>query len=116
MQRLTATVSTFAFLLWILPLGVFIAPSKEKILCGGQRAICMCSHGGHHKHSLPATGYSFEKSDDQKEEGSGFASSTHYEAAVQLRDPGLAASRHGSDPQTLRQLLVLRPVEHVPKV
>lgn len=24
-------------------MGVFIAPSKEKMLCGGQRAVCLCS-------------------------------------------------------------------------
>jgi len=25
-----------------LPLGIFIKPSQEKVVCDGQRAICMC--------------------------------------------------------------------------
>ncbi len=30
------------FFLWLLPLGFFIKSSQEKIVCNGQRAICMC--------------------------------------------------------------------------
>src|SRR5262245_15978819 len=44
MFRLIRTILAFVFLLWLLPLGIFIAPSKEKLLCDGQRAICLCSH------------------------------------------------------------------------
>ena len=43
MHRLTAIFLTAVFILWLIPLGIFIAPSKEQLLCGGQRAVCLCS-------------------------------------------------------------------------
>ena len=39
-----------SFILWVLPLGVFIKPSQEKLACDGQRAMCMC-HALVPKHS-----------------------------------------------------------------
>ncbi|MCA9401255.1 MAG: hypothetical protein KC713_06485 [Candidatus Omnitrophica bacterium] len=32
------------FLIWILPLGIFIKPDMEKKACNGRRAICLCRH------------------------------------------------------------------------
>ncbi len=43
MKRLVSIAIVAIFLLWLLPLGIFIKPSQEKILCGGQRAVCLCS-------------------------------------------------------------------------
>ena len=42
MLRIFSLFSAAVFLSWLLPLGVFIAPSQQKWVCGGQRAICMC--------------------------------------------------------------------------
>lgn len=44
MKKLLSISITFIFLIWILPLGAFIAPAKEGLACAGQRAICLCSH------------------------------------------------------------------------
>ena len=44
MPRFIHTAVAFVFLVWILPLGVFIKPWQERVACGGQRAICLCSH------------------------------------------------------------------------
>ena len=42
MKRLLASFLVISFILWILPLGIFIKPSQQKLACDGQRAICMC--------------------------------------------------------------------------
>lgn len=44
MKIVSAFVSLTIFL-WILPLGNFIKPSQEKVVCDGQRAFHMCSMG-----------------------------------------------------------------------
>jgi len=44
MKCLARTFTIIFFFAWLLPLGVFITPSQEKIACGGKRAICLCSH------------------------------------------------------------------------
>ena len=42
MRHFIALLTVVLFLIWLLPLGVFIKPSQEKVACDGQRAICMC--------------------------------------------------------------------------
>src|SRR5438552_3879880 len=42
MKTLLPLFLTLSFILWILPLGIFIKPSHEKLACDGQRAVCMC--------------------------------------------------------------------------
>jgi len=42
MKKLPAVLIIVSFIFWILPLGVFIKPSLEKLACDGQRAMCMC--------------------------------------------------------------------------
>jgi hypothetical protein len=42
MKRALSLFLLVSFILWVLPLGVFIKPCQEKLLCDGQRAMCMC--------------------------------------------------------------------------
>jgi hypothetical protein len=42
MKSLVVSCTVLLFFVWLLPLGVFIKPSQEKVVCDGQRAICMC--------------------------------------------------------------------------
>ena len=42
MKKLLIFFLAVSFILWILPLGVFIKPSLQKLACDGQRAMCMC--------------------------------------------------------------------------
>jgi hypothetical protein len=44
MHHAVCLISILLFISWILPLGIFIKPSQEKMACNGRRAICMCSH------------------------------------------------------------------------
>ncbi len=43
MRHIIILLTAIVFFVWLLPLGVFIKPSQEKVVCDGQRAICMCS-------------------------------------------------------------------------
>jgi hypothetical protein len=41
-KKIFISILAFSFTLWIMPLGIFIKPSQQKLACDGQRAICMC--------------------------------------------------------------------------
>lgn len=43
MKKILITITAVLFFIWIMPLGIVIKPAFEKLACGGQRAICMCS-------------------------------------------------------------------------
>ena len=43
-QKIISAFALLAFSLWIIPLGAFIKPYQEMKVCGGQRAICLCTH------------------------------------------------------------------------
>ncbi|OGX26431.1 MAG: hypothetical protein A2787_06935 [Omnitrophica WOR_2 bacterium RIFCSPHIGHO2_01_FULL_48_9] len=43
MLRWISALILLCFSIWLIPLGAFIAPSREVKVCGGQRAICLCS-------------------------------------------------------------------------
>ncbi len=42
MRTTLRALTALLFFIWLLPLGIFIKPSQEKVACDGQRAICMC--------------------------------------------------------------------------
>jgi hypothetical protein len=42
MKRILISFLVIGFILWILPLGYFIKPSRQALACDGQRAVCMC--------------------------------------------------------------------------
>ena len=114
MRRPVAYVLLILFVIWILPLGAFIDPSKEDKACGGQRAICLCSHliakhGGTHKLMMlvnPGT---------HKEEGPSGGASHDFLAAVgtSLRDPSFGSIVFEKFPAY--QFFASRNIEHVPK-
>jgi len=113
-HRIIATTLVIIFLAWILPLGVFIAPSKEKMFCDGQRAICMCSHmAAKHKHTDSVE--TFAKAENSQKESHGFSSS-HYDSIVAVNSHDTQAFLYCSLQQNFYKLLVSRAVEHVPKV
>jgi len=60
-----------SFILWILPLGVFIKPSQEKIVCDGLRAMCMCTMGHRSADKVMEPGISLKAASQSKENSSG---------------------------------------------
>ena len=59
------------FTLWIVPLGAFIAPEKEGKTCGGQRAVCLCSHYLN-KNTAPDAGKQFANAGGSSQEQTGY--------------------------------------------
>ena len=70
MQRLGASLIVGVFLVWLLPLGIFIKPSQERIACDGQRAICMCHHSIEKIKSSPIEGFGFKNNAGSNKESS----------------------------------------------
>lgn len=118
MSRLISIIVIGIFILWLIPLGVFISPSKEKLLCGGQRAVCLCS-GKMTNASVDNTGFgvtvkpagAFEN--EQNASGGACHPFTLAHNGVQLSQdkfhPSIEARSFYSDPS-------LSSLEHVPKV
>ncbi|MCA9396029.1 MAG: hypothetical protein KC649_02570 [Candidatus Omnitrophica bacterium] len=45
MNKIICAFSIVAIFMWTLPLGAFINPADQKIVCGGNRALHMCLTG-----------------------------------------------------------------------
>lgn len=115
MRRLITVSLIVIFMLWLIPLGIFIAPSEEKLFCDGQRAICMCSHHTTSMGKSNDTGKTIVKASaaPQKESSS---SANHY--SLTLNDINFKDSRSAAyflRHKNLYSLFVCKPVEHVPK-
>ncbi len=44
MRRILTSLILVVFVIWLLPLGIFIKPAQEKMACNGQRAVCLCTN------------------------------------------------------------------------
>jgi len=116
MLRLRNIFILAAFVLWILPLGVFIKASDEKKVCAGKRAICLCTkvvkaQTNEGKKIVLAHPAGFPK-----ENSAPGGNASHFLAASfqqQHSLTGLVLSRHDSSQYSF---LLAKPVEHVPKV
>ena len=106
-----------SFLLWILPLGVFIKPSQEQLSCGGQRAICLCRHLDANSQLKTVGKILFQNSvSAQKDDGaSGGSSHFFLTAEIYKQLACVGASVVGDD--TLPHLNPFsKSIEHIPKV
>ena len=102
------------FILWILPLGVFIAPSKEKSFCGGKRAICLCSHMKAKNKAAHAAEAALTGMPSVDKEAAGFSS--HAFDLIRALSPDFVGGiRYSSRQQNFYSLSVSLPIEHVPK-
>lgn len=118
MQRPVALLLTLLFMIWILPLGAFIKLSQEKAVCGGHRAICMCSamktqieHNPLEKCGIRSN----PGSNNDINDAPGFGSGTHY--ILTSNSPNQKASRVSvlRNPEFLNHRnLFSRQVDHVP--
>jgi hypothetical protein len=115
MRRLITISLITIFMFWLIPLGVFIAPSKEKLLCDGQRAICMCSHPSSMGKKQEDMGKTLVKAvSPAQKESSTSAGSFFLAPKVQNNLQTLSVgffSRHKS----FYSLVVCKSIEHVPK-
>jgi hypothetical protein len=118
MFRLVATVTAFLFFVWLIPMGIFIKAAQEKIACGGQRAICLCSHQQAKLKNNPAEGYSFQNnSANSKESNASGGGAGHFFLAVHLPvENGLNAADFDNVAVLACRNPFLKSIEHIPKV
>ncbi len=117
MRHLIAFLTFVLFFIWLLPLGIFIKPSQEKVACDGQRAICMCCCHMFKKTSnvLGKVMLSCPTQGTSKEASSSGGSSNYFLSTVFVTPViGLRPSQWGSFIQSL-SLPFIRSIESVPK-
>lgn len=114
MSRIISAVTLILFTVWILPLGIFIAPSKEKLACAGQRAICLCSM------KMAKSNKTSEKisfaSDTETAKEEGASSSGHYFLLLSLRNHlQNNISQYFVQNAFFHKTSFRKAIEHVPK-
>lgn len=102
----------FAFVLWILPLGVFIKPIDEKKVCDGKRAICMCSFKGQAKTGVVKQFLLKHIPSSEKNTPSG---NGNYLVFDFNQINSMASSGFSNNTSNLYFLIAYKPIEHVPK-
>ena len=114
MRKRIAAITLLLFFIWILPLGVFIKPSQEKLACDGQRAFCMC----HHllaKQLAKMAGQILLKNGGAPDKESSTAANSHFLPHTGVYTRAAASTALYMDKTALYSLLVPRMAEHVPK-
>ena len=106
----------FCFTLWIVPLGAFIAPEKEGKACGGQRAVCLCSHYLK-KATAPNAGKQFASAGANSQEQTGYWGQSGHQFILFSFD-GIRSSK--DSPFVVLSSInlsssFLRSIEHIPK-
>ncbi len=117
MRYLVSALTALLFFIWILPLGIFIKPSQEKIACDGQRAICLCSHTKVAKaQSKPIEGFGLKANSNGNKESNASGGAGHYYLAAHLPVQNNLAMRALNDSMFLAyRNPFLRSIEHIPK-
>lgn len=96
-----------------MPLGAFIAPSKEALACGGKRAICLCTHlMGKERPKVQST-VAKRAASTHKEESA--ASSPHFLSAAGFVSHEVKITPHHLPSKVLYRIFVDRSREPVPK-
>lgn len=115
--RFASGVVLLSFFIWILPLGAFIDPSVEQKVCGGQRAICLCSHHlAKHKGNDRGKTINISNPGVNKDAApAGGARHSFLSSAFYYRS-NLFVSSFSNQEQSFPNLLFTKEVEHVPKV
>ena len=115
MQRFISSITLFIFFIWILPLGAFIDPSVEQKVCGGQRAICLCSHHLAKQESDDHGTINISNPSVNKEAASAGGASHNFLLSSFYHQPNLPVSSFSKHEQSFLNLLFTKEVEHVPK-
>lgn len=115
-SRVAPLLTVVLFIVWILPLGIFVKPNQEKMFCNGKRAMCMCSRLAAKQTSGKTAKVALNnESGPQKEESS--SSSGPYLFLVQnSAKADRKISLFFKEQSILHSFLVVRAIEHVPKV
>ncbi|MDP2652900.1 MAG: hypothetical protein Q8Q08_02590 [Candidatus Omnitrophota bacterium] len=114
-MKILYVIIIFCFCAWLLPLGIFVSPSKEDKVCGGRRAVCLCTHasadqsGGQQNKGVTLSKPGIPK-DSESSGGS------HFFLRPMGDDRGPFGSRLFDENTAVSfQQPFLRSIEHVPK-
>lgn len=117
-KHLTKCVSPLIiiFTLWILPLGSFVSPQKDKQLCNGRRPICMCRHRMAKKSTENNTNLRIPAI--QPNSSNAKKGLTHNDFLSQhiFFPIKLSAHRQSMTIYLIPQTLLIKTIEHVPKI
>lgn len=116
MRYFVSVLTALLFFIWILPLGIFIKPSQEKVVCNGQRAICLCSHLIAKQEAKNAGKAIYKVSGTAQKEQNGPGGSSHHFLVVQKKNQiNRQLSSYHQQQSFPYSFLVIRSIEHVPK-
>lgn len=117
MRYWIASLTILLFFIWILPLGVFIKPAQEAKACGGQRAVCLCSHADA-KTAKAVSALGFQKggvSANKEAASSGGGAGHYFMASTQMALKTLSILEWREAVLLTYQNPSLRSTDHVPK-
>lgn len=116
MKQLQSIITIILFLVWILPLGTFIKPEKEKLACNGKRAICLCRHLLALQLSKAAKKTFLNNGGQVAKERQGTSSSSpSFMNVFAEHNVNFNRDAFYQDNQIVNSLLVIRPIDHVPR-
>jgi len=116
MSKLTTSLLLTSFILWILPLGIFIKPSQEKFACDGQRAMCMCRVMMHKSSDKVITGIVLKVGTSTNKENSSGGASNYFMSAKQIIVPNLKSTLFFKNQKLYYINPCLNALEYVPKI
>ncbi len=119
MFRLSILFLLSIFILWLLPLGYFIKPSQENMVCGGQRALCMCSSqqilvNAKDKAKAGKVYIALNPAVEKEGVSSGFGF-FYFKIFLKLQDQQNVLVQYLESTQQLQLLLIAKAIDHVPK-
>lgn len=119
MRYWISSLTLLLFFIWILPLGFFFKPSQQASACGGQRAVCLCSHTDTKSvKSAKASGFGFQQNGTSanKEAASSSGGGGHYYLAFhQMTAKAALILEHRHDLLLSYRNPSLSATDHVPK-
>ncbi len=116
MKRVYALVIIVLFFIWILPLGFFIKPSQEQVVCNGQRAICLCSHLTAKKTAKNAGEKVYKGSEASQKEQNGSGGANHkFLSAQEYFQNHNQLYFYPRLKSSFFSFSIVRCIEHVPK-
>ncbi len=114
MFRSIAAGVLFCFVAWLVPIGAFVDISKERMVCGGQRAVCLC-HISKNKQTAAGKLGLAKAGGVEKESGGSGSPGTQFLVSKRKPLPVLQFSFFLYSQEHSYSSVVLSPSEPVPK-
>lgn len=115
--RLFSLFLSVALSAWLLPLGAFIKPSQEKIACGGNRAMHMCSMNDPARVNTDTSDkVTFSSAGAERTQKPPASDDGLFLSAGNGLDAALDTASMGSDNHPFSFYLLIRPIDPIPLI